>query len=122
MTEYEMGDLLTSTTMAAGESFSLYISLLIAYLITSYMVGHKLTSTQSTIISSLYVVAAILPTWSVYTYMSRAIPVADALEKVNPGIIYGAQPMPRNIATVILVIGIFAALKFMWDVRPPKTE
>ena len=54
--------------------------------------------------------------------MSRAIPIADALEKVNPGVMYGAQPIARNIATVILMLGIFAALKFMWDIRHPKTE
>ena len=122
MTKYEMGDLLNSTLTATGEAFSIYITLLVAYLIASYMVGHKLTSTQSTIISSLFVVAATLPTWSVYTFMSRAIPIADALEKVNPDVMYGAQPMARNIATAILILGIFAAMKFMWDIRHPKTE
>jgi hypothetical protein len=54
--------------------------------------------------------------------MSRAIPIADALERLNPGVLFGAQPMARNIAAVIGIFGILAALKFMWDVRHPKIE
>ena len=76
MTEYEMGDLLTSTSFAAVDSFSIYISILVAYLVTSYMVGRKLNKAQATTVSALFVVAAALQTWSVFTYMSRAIPIA----------------------------------------------
>ena len=54
--------------------------------------------------------------------MSRAIPLADALEVLNPNLTYGAQPFARNIAAVIEVMGVLFALKFMWNIRRPKSE
>ncbi len=122
MTEYEMADLLTSITMAAVEVFSTYISLTAAYLVATYLVGQKLTTAQMTTVSILYVVAASIVVWGLYSYMSRAVPIADALEVINPGVIYGAQPMMRDILSGVMALGILACLSFMWSVRHGKAE
>jgi len=120
MTEYEMADLLTSTTHASVDGFSAYVSLMVAYLVATYLVGQKLTNLQMAIISILYVVTASLMVWAVYSYMSRAIPIADKLEAMNPGTHYGAQPMARNILAIAMSLGILACLRFMWDRRHSK--
>ena len=117
MTEYEMADLLTSTMNASVDVFSAYASLMVAYLVASYLVGQKLTNLQMAIISILFVVTASVMVWGTYSYISRAIPLADALEAMNPGVHYGAQPMTRNILTIAMSLGILACLRFMWDVR-----
>ena len=122
MTEYEMADLLTSITMAAVEVFSTYISLTAAYLVATYLVGQKLTTAQMTTVSILYVVAASIVVWTLYSYMSRAVPIADALEVINPGVTYGAQPMMKNILSGVMALGIPACLSFMWSVRHAKAE
>ena len=122
MTEYEMGDLLTSTSFAAVESFSMYVALMAAYLVSAYFAGQNMTRSQVVLVSILYSIAALGMTWNTYTYMSRAIPLADALGTLNPNLTYGAQPFARNIAAVIEVLGVLCALKFMWDVRHPKSE
>ncbi len=120
MTEYEMADLLTSTTLAAVETFSTYISLTVAYLVATYLVGQKLTTAQMTTVSILYVVAASIVVWAFYSYISRAVPIADALEVMHPSVNYGAQPMTRDIFSIVLVLGIPASLSFMWSIRHPK--
>ena len=120
MTEYEMADVLTSTTHAAVETFSVYVSLMVAYLVATYLAGQKLTNTQMTTVSILYVVIASVLVWAIYSYMSRAISIADTLEAMNPGVNYGAQPMTTNILTVAMSLGILACLRFMWDIRHSK--
>ena len=122
MTEYEISDLLTSTSFAAVESFSMYVALMAAYLVSAYFAGQNMTRSQVVLVSILYSIAALGMTWNTYTYMSRAIPLADALGTLNPNLTYGAQPFARNIAAVIEVLGVLCALKFMWDVRHPKSE
>ena len=120
MTEYEMADLLTSTTLASVEIFSTYISLIVAYLVATYLVGQKLTNSQMAAISILLVVTASSLAWGLYSYLSRAIPLADTLEAMNPGVHYGAQPMTRNILTIVMFLGILVCLRFMWDIRHSK--
>ena len=120
MTEYEMADLLTSTTHASVDGFSAYASLMVAFLVATYLVGQKLTNLQMVIISILFVVIASIMVWVTYSYISRAIPLADALEAMNPGVHYGAQPMMRNVLTIAMSLGILACLRFMWDVRHSK--
>ena len=120
MTEYEMADVLTSTTHASVDVFSAYVALMIAYLVATYLVGSKLTNTQLAIISILFVVTASTLVWALYSYLSRAIPLADALEAMNPGVNYGAQPWTRNTLTIVMSLGILACLRFMWDIRHSK--
>ena len=120
MTEYEMADVLTSTTHASVDVFSAYVTLMIAYLVATYLVGLKLTNTQMAIISILFVVTASTLVWALYSYLSRAIPLADALEAMNPGVNYGAQPWTRNTLTIVMSLGILACLRFMWDIRHSK--
>jgi uncharacterized membrane protein YqjE len=122
MTEYEMADLLTSTSFAAVESFSAYVALMVAFLVATYFAGQNMTRSQVVLVSMLYSISALLMTWTTYTYMSRSIPLADALEVLNPKTNYGAQPFARNIVATLEVLGVLCAIKFMWDVRHPKTE
>jgi len=122
MTEYEMADLLTSIGMGSLEALSTYLSVTIAYLVAVYLVGRKLTTLQMTTVSILYVVSAAMLAWAFYSYFSRAIPIADALEVINPGVNYGAQPFARNAFVIVLFMGIFACLGFMWNIRHRKVE
>ena len=122
MTEYEMGYLLTSTSFAGVESFLGYVTLMVAYLVAAYFAAQKMTRSQVVLVSLLYSISALLMVWSTYTYMSRSIALADALEALNPNITYGAQPFARNSVAVIQLLGVIGAIKFMWDVRHPKSE
>lgn len=120
--EMEMEDILTGMTTAALDCFGMYVTMLVAYLVTAYFVGNRLAVQQAMIISVLFVTAAIVMTWGSFAFLSRAIPVANALETMHTDRIYGAQPAVRNITVAIMGFGILACLKFMWDVRHFRTE
>ncbi len=122
MSEYELEELLTSASLAAVEGFTVYLSVTTAYLIAAYLVGRQLTPMQIFIVNTLYIVAGLIMTWSTFGYATRAIAFADALEVMNPDRRYGAQPIVRTGIALVQTLGILASLKFMWDVRHPKTD
>ena len=84
MTEYELEDVLTSTSAGSLEAFGMYVTIVASYLVVAYLAGSKLTTQQTFIVSVLFAVASLLATWSAYSYMERSIPFADALELLNP--------------------------------------
>ena len=92
MTEYELLDLLTATSLASVEVFVYYITILGSYLVAAYFVGRQLTTTQTITISVLFVFGALMSIWSTSAYMARAIELADSLELLHPDRVYGAQP------------------------------
>ena len=122
MTEYEIQDLLTSTSFASMEVFMYYVTVSGSYLLVAYLAGKRLTSTQALTISVLFVFAAFMGVWSAFAYMARAVELADALELLHPDRSYGAQPHMRYGMAIIMSLGVIACLKFMWDVRHRNTE
>lgn len=122
MTEYELEDVLTSTTVASVEAFGMYITIVASYLVVAYLAGRNLTIQQIFIVSILFVIAATLTSFSAYSYLVRAIPMADALELMHPERRYGAQPFTAYWIGGLMVMGILASLLFMWQVRYPKKE
>ena len=122
MSEYELEDLLTSTTLAGVEVFGLYLTVLASYLVAAYLAGRQLTKLQATTISVLFVFGAFLSAYTNFAYMARAIPIADSLELLHPERFYGAQPFAQRALFILEMLGIIACLKFMWDVRHPKEE
>ncbi len=116
MTEYELEDLLTGTSVAAVDSFGMYVTILVAYLIAAHLAGKQLSSLQIVTVSVLFVVASSITLWATYAYMSRSIPLADQLELINPHRTYGAQPLVRDIMAMVQSLGIIACLSFMWSI------
>ena len=91
-----------------------------AYFVATYFAAQNMTRSQVVLVSLIYSISALLMAWSNYTYMSRAILLADALEVLNPNTPYGAQPFAGNIVAGIHILGVLGAIRFMWDVRHPK--
>jgi hypothetical protein len=122
MTEYEIADLLTGMVDGTIATFQMYISLAIAYLVATYLAANRMTRSQIVSISTLFSVAALLATWATYSYMARAVPLADELELINPDKRYGAQPLARDSLAILMIVGIIASVKFVWDVRHHKLD
>jgi len=122
MSEYEMADLLTGLVDGTVATFEVYISLMIAFLVATYLSANRMTRSQIISVSTLFSVAALLATWATYSYMNRAVPLAAELTLINPDKTYGAKPVVRDMMAIIMILGIFASLKFMWDVRHHKLD
>ena len=101
---------------------SLYLAVTSAYLIVAFMAGERLTNSQAFIISVLYIFIASLATYGVYSWISRAFYFTGELKKLNTGIPFSSSEGLPTVLAIILLSGILACLKFMWDVRRTKSE
>ena len=108
--------LVTELMANAGSAMTLYVTVVSGYLLVAYLVGKELTFLQTTIISTLFMIFTTLNAVATMTYMQNAIFF---------GTHYGVGRMPSWApfgSGIVLFLGILASVKFMWDVRHPKTE
>ena len=122
MTEAELIDAINTTLDIHLSTLLAYLTIVSAYLIAAFVVGIRLTSLQSVVVSTLFVFASLMCTFAIWGSGSRIAYMVDALLLVDPShpIIYTKNF--RNGMTILCTLGILASLNFMWDVRHPKTE
>ena len=123
MTEYEILDLVGGESAQSATQFTLYLSVLFAYLVTAYFVGDKLTRLQALLLSGLYVFVNLAQAWGMTLTMSRVGELMERKAELSPltewekGYVgYG------NVWAIAMVIGVLASLYFMWNVRHPKAK
>ena len=94
-----------------------------SYLVTAYQVGEKLTSSQLVIINTLFLFAIGTTSFRIWAYFNAGIEFSKEVALLNetrPGR-YASKAFPIIMAVFSFLI-VLASLKFMWDVRHPKTE
>ena len=123
MTEYEILDLVGGESAQSANQFTLYLSVLFAYLVTSYFVGERLTRAQVFLLSSLYIFVNLAQAWGMLLTMNRVGELMELKAEISPltewekGYVgYG------NLWAIAMVIGVLASLYFMWNVRHPKAD
>jgi hypothetical protein len=122
MSEAEIVESMTEYFGLNAEMLSIYLTVTSGYLIVAYLVGSKLTRSQLIIVSGLYLVFATATSYLAIGYGMRGIHYAEILRNLSPSTpLYSTELVPGAIAFVLLG-GIVASLKFMWDSRHPKTE
>ena len=122
MTEYELVDVLISYNTAAMSALALYLTTVSGYLIVAYLVGKSLAASQTVIVSVLFIVSALFYGYGAVGYLRRALLMVDELRTMNPGEYYGVTPWLVFLIAGLCFAGILASLRFMWDIRHPKTE
>ena len=116
MTAYEYADLSATYHGIALSSMMGYFTVLTAYFVAAYTAGAALNRSQVIAVNALFLVMAGLMTWGTVTYL-----VAARLHRVLSGE-YVPPIAPAPFAAAIFGLGILMGLKFMWDIRHPKTE
>jgi len=98
-------------------SFTVYISITVAYLTASYFVGKQLSNVQATILSGLYVVSATSAALSNLTAMDAMRQMINA----HPTLVDSSPYFQMDIwivgMNVICTMGIFISLYFMYQIR-----
>lgn len=122
MTEYELESLLTELGSTSIETFGMYVTVTVAYLVAAYVAGKELTRLQILVVNTLFIISAAIMTWGTTGYILRGIPIADELEILNPDRRYSMQPPVLLAVLIVQSLGILACLKFMWDVRHAKAK
>ncbi len=100
---------------------SAYFAAFTAYIVSAYLVGPKLTTSQVVFISGGYAIYSLLSVIAVFGAALKFIDFTTAAEAINPERIYNATNTMVYVGCAALLLGIFGSLKFMWDVRHPKT-
>ena len=123
MSEYELLDLMSSVEGHMATQFSLYLSVVSAYLIVAYLVGIRLTLVQVFIASALMLFSAGGQTWALYASLGRVTEYLELKSQLSPLTDYEQNFAANTYIWVgILAAGVLASLYFMWSVRHPKIE
>ena len=117
MTEGEMVESFISAYAMGFAAIALYTTALSGYLVTAYMVGRKISRIQMLTISGLFVTTAVFAMWGSVGFLYGGRVLHD-LQSTVPVLSSGVAPF--QIIGVLQALGIFACLKFIWDVR--RTE
>jgi hypothetical protein len=122
MTEYELVDAIASFNSNMYSWATFYMTALSAYLVTAYILGAKLTRSQTTIINTCFVVFSALGIFAVRGSGMRCLEFVAEVQAINPERGFALTSEMVWVIVSILLLGIFVCLKFMWDIRHPKTE
>ena len=107
------------------QSLMMYLTVSSGYLIVAYLAGAQLTRSQTLFVSALFFIFASYAVWGVAKYWAAGYDALLALEELDADMMVELNYLEVNpvvIALTMGVLGIVGSLKFMWDVRHPKTE
>ena len=142
MTLYQLFDLqqsvvsnLISQTGVIIGVFTIYLSVVFAYIVTAYAAGKNLTRTQVGIVSGVYVVTASVFAIALLGQVDTAVSMGSGYWKLEASI-QAAQGLPssqvepvsviekivRYGGRLVLLAGIFVPLYFMGTVRALDRE
>ena len=121
MTSYEMADLGQSAFGNSLSAYGIFLTLVTAYLATAYLVGRKLTGSQVSILTTLFVIVASLAGFSVAAYTNAGTDMIIRAFPESRGGLLGPRLWLTPVVMMVNVFTVIMCLKFMWDVRHPKT-
>jgi hypothetical protein len=122
MTEYELADLINSSTGNATPVLMGFMTSVTGYLVLTWFTGDKLKRSQAAMVSTLFVIYSGLFIIAWAARFQSALMYQNELNAINPergGLI--SQELIYGVVVVLVVI-VIASLKFMWDIRHPKAE
>lgn len=121
MTEYELADLVASTVANSLIIAPILISIASAYLVVAWVVGSKLDRSQVLLINGLFVSFTLLFGLSWARRIQVALSYQEELLKMNPNRMAELGTWLPPGAIIVYILIMLACLKFMWDIRHPKS-
>ena len=122
MSEAELIEAINATLDIQISLLMGYITIVTGYLLAAFVVGDRLTPLQTVIVSCLFIFGTVLFMSALWGSGSRAAYMTSGLLEADPlhPIVYSLYF--RNGIAFLCGLGVFASLKFMWDVRHPKAK
>ncbi|MEP5567915.1 MAG: hypothetical protein ABJN62_08780 [Halioglobus sp.] len=121
MTEAEIVQHFWSSIENGLSALVMYISVFTGYLIMAYVAGSRLTSVQCAIATGAFLIFCGWVLWGCFVFFNSAYMAATQVYDSHPYLL-PIDLNPAYVAGVLLFIGVLAALKFMWDIRHPRSE
>lgn len=122
LTEYELVDLAINVQASTTSGVSLFITIASGYLIVAWLVGEKLTRVQARLINVLFIFfqVMLITAWAGrWEYFYKFFTV---LTSIDSAFYESRSPITTVGMGLIMLLSIFACLKFMWDIRHTKTD
>ena len=117
---YEMADYTNSLLDTFLTTFTIFMSIVTAYVITAFAAGDRLTRFQQAIVNILFLlstsVVGLLAMLTFRRFYSHAVMAETPVESLDKPVDF---TIPLTIIFVVLVLG---AITFMWSVRQPKAD
>jgi hypothetical protein len=121
MSEYELADYTNSLMNTFLTTFTMFMSIVTAYVVTAFAAGNRLTQFQFAVVNVIYLIATgvigLLAIIVFRRFFAHAIivatPVGDGVETAVDFTI------PIGLIFISMVVG---SLMFMWSVRNPKSR
>ena len=118
MSQYEILDLVASAADLMGVQFTIYLTVISAYLMVAYFVGSKLTRTQVMLFSGLFLFGSGAEIWGMQRSLINVAELLALKAEHAPLTPYEKGITEHGSAWLIVMgVGILAALYFMWSVR-----
>lgn len=121
MTDAELLQHFWSAVESGFNALTLYISVFTGYLLMAYLVGSRLTLSQSCIATGAFLVFSAYTMWGNIAFWNMVYVVGMQLNGSRPELL-PIKINPAYGAGILLSVGVLGALKFMWDVRHAETE
>ena len=121
MTPYEYVDLSQSAFGNSISSYAVFLSIVTGYLVTAYLVGAKLTRTQVSILTILFLIVMVFMIWAVSAYVYWGIQFGDQASPETAGRSFmSPRPFVPGLLALVNLFTVAMCLFFMWNVRHPK--
>lgn len=125
MTAADWFDLMTAAMGNTATYYALFWTLVSGYLVVAYTVGNKLMRNQIAFINTLFVISTLFTTFAAVTALRNGLLAfrmgATHVEEMTAITAGQAAGFVILVACVNFVI-VLGCMKFMWDVRHPKSE
>ena len=121
MTPYEYADLAQTSFGNSMTCYALILSIVTGYLVTTYLIGVKLTRFQVTLLTTMFLFAMAFLTWSMSAYVfwgsyftAQGAGDVEVAKHFRPGVWAIGVTAMLNLFTIAM------CLLFMWNVRTSK--
>ena len=120
MTEFEILEVIDNFATQMMMSTTLYFTLLSGYLISTYLVGNRLSKIQAVIVSAMYFVWISTLPFSLYTYGLQISIAQGELISLDSAYVHTDPSVIRAWSVgffVLQYVAILTSIYYMWHVR-----
>ena len=118
MTPYEYADLAQSTFGNSMTCYALILSIVSGYLVTTYLVGAKLTRFQATLLTTIFLFVMGFLAWSMSAYAYwGTVYSAQGTSDAALGIFFKPGDWTSGAVAIMNLFTIAMCLLFMWNIR-----
>ncbi|MGD2008158.1 MAG: hypothetical protein PVJ95_07790 [Cellvibrionales bacterium] len=121
MSEAEIWELILLSQANAATYIAMLLTLISGYLIIAYLVGAKLPGHQILLVNGLFLLASFWIAFPAFAAYERAAFLLSLTSETFRSPRSAGMYIAPGASVVVFSGAILASLKFMWDVRHPKS-